>query len=324
LKRAEWLNKRLGRLVSVPHFHVVFTLPSELNWLVLHNKRVLLNILFDSAAETMKQLARDPKHLGADIGFTAILHTWGQNLEFHPHLHCVVTGGGLSPDGREWIPARPDFFLPVKVMGKLFRGKFLHALRKARKTDQLTFVGRSADLCQQKQWRAFVSDLYSKNWVVYAKPPFGGTKQVFQYLGRYTHRVAISNHRLVSFSDGKVTFLVKNYADGNRRKHLTLEGVEFIRRFLLHVLPKKLCRIRHFGLYAGRNVDGKLATAQMLFQPQTTPEPSSQPIPWWERLLDLTGYDAMSCPNCNGGRYVPCNIDIHSVPDGGYLLEDTG
>jgi hypothetical protein len=324
LKRAEWLDKRLERLLPVPHFHVVFTLPSELNRLMLHNKRVMTNILFDSAAKTMKQLARDDKHLGADIGFTAILHTWGQNLEFHPHLHCVATGGGLSPDDKKWIPARLNFFLPVKVMGKLFRGKFLHALAKVRKTEKLVFVGNTAHLSNPTQWRTLVDKLYSKNWIVYAKPPFGGLKQVFRYLGRYTHRIAISNHRLVSLEDGKVTFRLKDYADGNRRKHLTLEAVEFVRRFLLHVLPKNLTRIRHFGLYASQNVRGKLSTAQMLFQQQETAKPPSQPVPWWEKLFSLTGFDVLACPHCKEGRYVPCSIDIHSIPEDGFLFDDTG
>jgi len=265
-QRAAWLEKRLQRLLPAPYFHVVFTLPEELNQILLRNKRRGYAILFAAAAQTLQQIAADPRRLGAEIAITAVLHTWGQSLRFHPHLHCVVTGGGLSSDGQRWIEGREDYFLPVRVLAKLFRGKFLAALDEARQQDQLDLGGRCADLANATAWAALRHQLYQKDWVVYAKPPFGGPEVVFRYLGRYTHRVAISNHRLVSLVDGQVTFTVKDYADGNRKKTMTLGAEQFLRRFLLHVLPLRFVRIRHYGLVAGRNVGTKLAAARQLLE----------------------------------------------------------
>jgi len=310
-RRAEWLHARLDRLLPVQYFHVVFTLPEEINPLAIRNKRLLFNILFAAASRTLRQLARDDKHLGAQIGFTAVLHTWGRNLLFHPHLHCVVTGGGLSPDGERWVAGRRRFFLPVKVLGRLFRGKFLHALDEARRDGRIEFPGRAAELAGPAAWRNLLDTLYGKDWVVYSKPPFGGPERVFRYLGQYTHRVAISNHRIAAFEKGKVTFVFKDHASGGKEKRLTLDAVEFIRRFLLHVLPKGLVRIRHYGLYAGRNVRGKLEHARRLLSPEgppprtgTPPVPARAAVPWWQRLLDLTGVDVMACPCCHTGRLV--------------------
>jgi len=317
IKRAEWLHERLERLLPIPYFHVVFTLPAELKLLFQCNMRLAVDLLFKTASATLKQIARDPKHLGADIGFTVILHTWGQNLLFHPHLHCVVTGGGLSTDGTKWIPGREEYFLPVQVLGKLFRGKFLHALSRCRENDQLVFAGDSEPFAASHHWQNLMNTLYAKDWVVYAKPPFGGPDQVFRYLGRYTHRVAISNARLQSFQDDKVTFMVRDYTDASRKRPLTLDSVEFIRRFLLHVLPKQLVRIRHFGLLAGRNVEGKLQTAKQILQPHPNPGPNTpsrlKSLPWWEKLLVLMDFDIMACPNCEGGRLSPCTVDIRSL-----------
>jgi len=326
-QRAEWLAQRLERLLPVPYFHVVFTLPDQINPLALRNKPLAYSILFDAAAETLKTLARDPKHLGAEIGFSAVLHSWGQNLLFHPHLHCVVTGGGLSSDGARWVPGRARYLLPVKVLGKLFRGKFLDALDRAWKESKLDLAGSTSDLADPIAWSAFRDRLYQKDWVVYAKPPFGGPGHVFRYLGRYTHRVAISNHRIVAFKDGHVTFILKDYADGGKKKLMTLGAIEFIRRFLLHVLPDGFVRIRHYGLYAGRNVQTKLAAARHLLDPA----PSSKPLdakhrPWWERFLETTGIDVMLCPCC-GGRLVrrlslpptndlsPCSSHVRAPPE---------
>jgi hypothetical protein len=250
--RADWLEARLDRLLPVPYFHVVFTIPDDLNALALGNKRRVFDILFAAAAETLKVIARDEKHLGADIGFTAVLHTWGQNLLFHPHLHCVVTGGGLALDGARWVNGRERFFLPVKVLAELFRGKFIAALEQARRSGELHFGGSTALLANDADWHALRDALYNKKWVVYAKPPFGGPEHVFNYLGRYTHRVAISNHRLVALEHGRVTFSYKDYADGDKRKLMTVSAAEFLRRFLLHVLPEGFTRIRHYGLYAHR------------------------------------------------------------------------
>lgn len=306
LKRAEWLENRKERLLPVPYFHVVFTLPDTLNPLVLRNKRISYDLLFKTAAETLQTIANDKKHLGAQVGFTAILHTWGQNLLFHPHLHCVVTGGGLSSSSDQWVKGSSKFFLPIKVMSRLFRGKFLHALKKAYEEGALQFKGSTEVLRQPSMWQSLLDKLYGIEWVVFAKPPFGGPKHVFRYLGRYTHRVAISNHRLIELKDEKIRFSVRDYADHGKKKVFTLKAVEFIRRFLLHVLPKKFIRIRHFGLMAARNIKTKLVKAQQLLGHEKTPStPSSAsgaPLPWWKKLLRLTGLDFMSCPACGKGR----------------------
>lgn len=315
-QRAEWLAQRLERLLPVPYFHVVFTIPHELNPIALRNKQRVYKILFDAASATLLQIAKDPKHLGAQLGITAVLHTWGQNLLLHPHLHCVVTGGGLSPDGARWVPTRKRYLLPVKILGRLFRGKFLAALHQAWHDGKLELTGGGAELADPVAWSTFKDRLYRKDWVVYAKPPFGGPEQVFRYLGRYTHRVAIANHRIVHLDDGKVTFTVKDYADNATPKQMTLGAVEFLRRFLLHVLPRRFVRIRHYGLCAARNVNTKLVTAHRLLEPQipvktNTPEPSksSARMSWWERFAQHTGIDVMACPGC-GGRLVRRQLQV--------------
>jgi hypothetical protein len=303
--RAEWITERLERLLPVPDFHVVFTIPDELNPLALRNKKAIFNILFGSASQTLLTIARDEKHLGAQVGFTMVLHTWVQNLLFHPHVHCVVTGGGLSSDGTRWIAAREKYLLPIKVLAKLFRGKFLAALDQAYREGKLDLAGSIAELADPEAWRRFKDALYKKDWVV-AKPPFGGAEQVFNYLGRYTHRIAISNHRIVNFADGKVTFSWKDYADGCKKKLMTLDAVEFLRRFLLHVLPHGFVRIRHYGLCASSNVNTKLVAARRLLEPDTAAPASeaatTEPKPWWERFLEQTGVDVMACPSCKTGR----------------------
>jgi len=290
----------------------VFTLPDELNPLLLRNKAAGYKILFESATQTLRQIARDPKHLGAEIATTAILHSWGQNLLFHPHLHCVVTGGGLALDGKRWISGRKDYFLPIKVLGKLFRGKFLAALDHAHKKDQLDLSGSTAELRDPVRWVALRDRLYRKDWVVYAKPPFGGPQQVFRYLGRYTHRVAISNHRLVRVQNGKVTFTVRDYKNGGKRRSLTLDADEFLRRFLLHVLPKRFVRIRHYGIYAARNVQTKLVLARELLEPNVNPErpvTSLRPRTWAERFREQTGVEVMACPSCGNDL-----VRRHEIP----------
>jgi len=227
---------------------------------------------------------------------------------FHPHLHCVVTGGGLSADGKHWVGTRNDFFLPVKVLGKLFRGKFLHALKEAYLAGTLRLGGSTAAWAEPKLWRTFLDGLYHKNWVVYAKPPFAGPEHVFRYLGRYTHRIAISNQRLVAFDNGRVSFTMKDYAQQGRPKVLSLDAIEFLRRFLLHVLPKGYTRLRHFGLCAARNLHTKLDAARgMLAANNASPPlaPVKDDRPWWERLLDRTGIDLLACPHCAAGRLIP-------------------
>jgi len=314
IARHDWLEKRLATLLPIPYFHVVFTLPHELNALALGNQTLLFNILFASVARTLQEVAATPRHLGAEIGLTAVLHSWGQNVLFHPHLHCVVTGGGLSPDGQSWIAAREKFFLPIPVLRTLFRGKFLDALRQAYDAGQLKLAGSTAALSQPRAWRQFLDPLYKKNWVVYAKPPFASPEYVFRYLGRYTHRVAISNQRILAVDNSQVTFTLKNYSAQGRREQMTVDAVEFIRRFLLHVLPQAFTRIRHFGLCAGRNVKTKLQTARALLtaltpaapQPPTSAAVEKDDRPWWQRWLDRTGIDILACPSCGRGRLVRC------------------
>jgi hypothetical protein len=299
-QRLQWVNQRLERLVPVPYFHVVFTLPDELNPLILRNKAIGYRILFDAAARTLLQLARDPRHLGADVALTAVLHTWAQNLLFHPHLHCVVSAGGLSADGRRWIPGNDRFFLPVKVLGKLFRGKFLDVLNRTYLDRRLDLAGSTAALSDPLRWAALRNQLYHKDWVVYAKPPFAGAEQLFRYLGHYTHRVAISNHRLLKLQDGKVTFSVRDNNAAGKKKRMTLSTDEFLRRFLLHVLPHRFVRIRHYGLCAGRNVHTKLGTARQLLEHQKgrSGPLKSQKRTWSDLLRECTGVDVMACPLC--------------------------
>jgi len=273
------------------------------------------------------ELARDPAHLGATIGITGVLHTWTQELLDHPHLHFIVTAGGLSLDGQQWIQSKSNgrFLVPVNALGKLFRGKFLGALEEAHKAGKLVFRGSAADLADPCRWATWKNTLYDKKWNTYAKRPFGGTAQIVRYLGNYTHRVAISNHRIVAFKDGKVTFTARDNKDPTRKRKVTLEAPEFVRRFLLHVLPKGFIRIRHFGLYAGRQVALKLPVARRLLappiDPMVAPTPCAPegspplpeaPKPWWERFRDLTGVDIMLCPRCRG----------HMVRYGGRILPE--
>lgn len=324
LKKDQWLRERCERLLPIPYFHVVFTLPALLNALVLGNKRLLLGLLFTAAADTLQTIAADTKRLGAQIGFTSVLHTWGQNLHFHPHVHCVVTGGGLSREADRWVPARQSYFLPVRVLAQVFRGKFLEALRKLYDDGKLKFSGSTEELVDSQLWRRFIDELYRKNWVVDARAPFGGPEHVFRYLGRYTHRVAISNHRLISQHNGEVRFRFKDYADGAKQKTMTLQALEFIRRFLLHVLPRGFVRIRHYGLLAPRNIQTTLARARELL-----PKPSSElpttlssdsstsqdsDLPWWERLFLLTGEDVFACPRCHHGRLIRTGLDAADRP----------
>ena len=298
-KRAAWLETRLERLLPIGYFHVVFTLPALLSPLVLHNPSLLYNLLFRAASATLLTLAADPQRLGAQVGITAILHTWGQNLLFHPHLHCVVTGGGLSLDGQHWVAGQRQYFLPVKVLGKLFRGKFLAGLKAAYQAGQLTLTGSVADLGDPRAFQQLLDTLYSRNWIVYAKRPFGGAEQVFRYLGRYSHRVAIANPRLVSMEDNRVAFQWKDYADHQQTKIMTVSAEEFLRRFLLHVLPKGFVRIRHFGLLASVNVATKLQRCHQLLGQEAPPVPQP-PKSWIDRVLEWTGQDPRRCPHCQG------------------------
>lgn len=296
-KSAAWLEARAKDLLPVPYFHVVFTLPAELAAVALGHKKLFYGILFRAAAQTLLEIARDPRHLGAAIGFVAILHTWTQTLLHHPHLHCVVPGGGLSPDGTRWIGCRDDFFLPVKVLSRVFRGKFLALVDEAAQRGQVHFGGSTAALAEPDYWAAFLSQMRSKEWVVYAKPPFGSPEQTLKYLARYTHRVAISNRRIVSLTDDYVGFRYRDRSRDNTMRTMTLTGVEFLRRFLLHLLPKGFVRIRHFGLLANRVRRAKLARCRELLQAPQLPMVEPDPDP------EASDHRAASrCPSCGVGR----------------------
>ena len=270
--RQAWLAKRSAELLPVPYYHVVFTLPHVLAPLALQNKTLVYGLLFRAAAETLLQIAADPEHLGAKIGFLAVLHTWGQTLLHHPHLHCIVPGGGLSPDQRRWIPCGHKFFLPVKVLSVVFRGKFLDALERASKKHKLTLAGQLTPLQSPKEFAALLRAAAHRKWVVYAKRPFAGPAQVLTYLSRYTHRIAIANSRLLAMADGQVTFRWRDYAHGHQTRTMTLEADEFLRRFLLHVLPASFVRIRYFGLLAHRQRAQWLNLCRSHLQCTATPQ----------------------------------------------------
>ena len=302
LAKARWLEARMADLLPVEYFHVVFTLPEQLASLALQNKRVVYNILFATAAETLRTIAADAKHLGAEIGFLSVLHTWGQTLRHHPHLHCVVPGGGLSPDGLRWVSCRQGFFLPVNVLARLFRRLFLAALAQAFENGKLTFHGTSACLAESHTFHRLLASLRAREWWVYAKPPFGGPEQVLAYLGRYTHRVAISNHRLLKLENGQVAFRWKDYARGNQQRSMTLKTNEFIRRFLLHVLPRGFQRLRQFGLLANRQRRHKLALCRTLLG-TASPTITNQPLPrdYQSLYQTVTGQSLKQCPACRAG-----------------------
>jgi hypothetical protein len=290
-------------LLPVEYFHVVFTVPEPLAALALQNKRLLYGILFRAAAESLQSIAADPKRLGARIGFFAILHTWGQTLTHHPHVHCVVPGGGLTPDGRSWVRCRPKFFLPVRVLSRRFRTLYLQYLERAYRIGKLQFFGELHCLKQQAAFALFLRRLRRTEWVVYAKPPFGGPERVLDYLGRYTHRVAISNHRLKTLHGGQVTFTYKDYKQPERPKAMTLSAVEFLRRLLLHVLPDGFQRIRYYGFIANRQRTVALALCRQLLN-SPTPEAPPESLSYPERLKQLTGTDILRCPLCNLGQMV--------------------
>ena len=293
--RERWLADRRLELLPTPYVHVVFTLPHLLAPLALQNKKTIYGLLFRTSAETLIEIARDPKHLGADIGFFSVLHTWNQKLEHHPHVHCVVAAGGLSPDHTSWINPRYPFFLPVRVLGRVFRGKFVAGLKRAYHEGQLGFHGQLQFLAQPKMFSSWIRQLFREDWVVYCKPPFGGPEHALRYLGGYTHRVAISNHRLVSFAEGKVTFRWRDSAHKNKKRLLTLSVDEFLRRFLLHLLPRRFVRIRHFGFLANRK---RAALLPLCFQllACTTESLSAQQ----RSSADPPGPAVWTCPRCGG------------------------
>ena len=300
LQKEKWIEARCEDLFPIQYFHVVFTIPSELNPLVIMNQKVMYNILFRAVSETLIELSNNPKHLGARTGFIGILHTWGQNLMDHPHLHCVVPGGGLSFDGSRWVSCRKWFFIPVRGMSSLFRGKFLDYLKDSFESGDLIFPGGIHHLQEPRTFKVFRSQLYHKKWIVYCKPPFDGAEGVLKYLGRYTHRIAISNNRILKVQNGSVSFRWRDYADGGKQKTMTLKAAEFIRRFLLHVLPPRYVRIRHFGLLANRGRKDNVALCRELIGSCKTIT-KEKPETWQDQLLRICGIDINTCPVCKKG-----------------------
>ena len=306
LAQARWLGQRMERMLPVDAFHVVFTLPSGLRSLVIENRAALFNTLFAAAADALKELARDPRYLGAEVGITEVLHTWTRELKFHPHVHCIVTSGGLSMDGARWVPGKSAAFLfPVRVLGALFRGKFLARLEELYDKGALRLTGaaRFADRDVSVRLRR---KLYDTRWVVYAKPPFGGPEEFFRYVGRYTHRVGLSNARIVAVDDARVVFRTRGDATA------TLSHHEFLRRFLLHVLPDRFTKIRHYGLFAPGPASKKLELARTrLAEAGVTapPHEANAPKGFHELLLAITGVDIRLCARCGLGRLVRRALD---------------
>ena len=299
--QAAWLAAREGEVLDTPYVHVIFTLPHHLGPLALQNPRHLYGLLFRTVAQTLHDIAGDPKHLGAEVGGFAVLHTWGQQLHHHPHLHCVLPAGGIAPDGTQWVSCRPHFFLPVRVLSRRFRRLYLAGLEHLYGQGHLILTGRCRELAEPPPWRRLLAALRDQEWVVYAKEPLQAPQHVLQYLARYTHRVAISNQRLVALEDGQVTFRYKDYQRGHRLRTLTLEAVEFLRRLMLHVPPRGFHRLRHFGFLANRVRQEKLAQCRMLLGHATQPRAR-------EAAADLqapkvsAGEPGAACPVCHHGR----------------------
>jgi hypothetical protein len=307
LARARWLEERRSELLPTPYFHVVFTLPERIAVIAHQNKATVYDILFRTAAETLRTIAADPKHLGAELGFFAVLHTWGQALLHHPHLHCVVAGGGLSADGTRWIACPPNFFLPVRVLARLFRRLFLEALQKAFDANKLTFSGTLEALRNRSTFLRQLAPARSAEWEVYAKPPFAGPEQVLAYVARYTHRVAISNNRLIAIEGGMTRFRWRDYRNGNRQRTMVLAASEFIRRFLLHVLPEGFQRIRYYGFLGNRYREEKLARCrQLLSVPQ--PPGCEEIRDYREQYAELTGASLTECQACHRGRMIVIDV----------------
>jgi hypothetical protein len=310
LARAQWIEDRQSELLEAPYFHVVFTVPEEIAAIAYQNKEVVYSILFCVTAETLRTIAADPKHLGAEIGFFAVLHTWGQNLLHHPHLHCVVPGGGLSPDGQRWVSCRPGFFLPVRVLSRLFRRLFLESLQKEFDSGKLQFFAALEPLRERAAFARHLASMKTSEWVVYAKRPFAGPQQVLDYVGRYTHRVAISNNRLLEIDNDQVRFQWKDYRHDGQVQMMTLSAEEFIRRFLLHVLPNRFQRIRYYGFLGNRYRRQKLDRCRCLLG-MPTPKPNT-PLPperdYRDTYEELTGSSLRQCPQCQRGRMMSVAI----------------
>ena len=295
-KKLKWIEARKEEVLNIKYYHIVFTIPSELYTIAIQNQEKIYKILFKSSAETMQELARDEKYLGAEIGFFSILHTWGQNLMYHPHVHLVVTGGGLT-EVNTWKEKEEDFFIPVQVMSRVYRGKFLDYMKK----EKIEFYGSNKDLENPATYNSLIQKMYDKEWIVYCKEPFKNAECVIQYLGRYTHRVAISNERILKIEEEKVTFKWRDYKDGNKMKEMTVSIEEFIRRFLLHILPPRFMKIRHYGLLGNRNKKTKLAVCKKL---TNTTNLEKLEISTLEILKKTLGVDFNLCPVCKKGHLV--------------------
>jgi hypothetical protein len=298
---AAWLAAREREVLETPYVHVIFTLPHDLGPLAFQNPRLLYGLLFRTVAQTLQDIAGDPKHLGAEIGGLAVLHTWGQQLHHHPHLHCVLPAGGLAPDGTQWLPCRPHFFLPVRVLSRRFRRLYLAGLEQIYAQGHLTLTGRCRELSEPQPWQQFLAALRAKEWVVYAKEPIQDLQHVLTYLTRYTHRIAISNHRLVALENGQVTFRYKDYRHGHRLRTLTLEAVEFLRRLMLHVPPHGFHRMRHFGFLANRARQAKLAQCRTLLRQAARPHAPEAPVALTTPAV-FAGEPGAVCPVCQHGR----------------------
>jgi hypothetical protein len=311
LARAAWVEKRIAEVLPTHYFHVVFSVPEQIAALTYQNKEVVYDILFRATAETLSTIAGDPKLLGAEIGFFAVLHSWGQNLLFHPHLHCVVPGGGISPDGTRWISCRPSFFLPVRVLSRFFRRLFLKYLQEAFDSGKLRFFSSLDALQDPQAFHAHLDPVRKREWVVYAKPPFAGPQQVVDYVGRYTHRVAISNHRIVDIEGGLVQFTWRDYRDNNQQKTMTLSADEFIGRFLLHVLPSGFQRIRYYGFLGNRHRKEKLEQCRQILgtaAPSASSFIPATPEDYRDRYKKLTGHSLRECPVCHRGQMIAVQV----------------
>ena len=317
--RKRWLSARQGELLNVPYVHLIFTLPHRLAPLMLHNKKLLYTLLFRASATTLREIAADPNHLGAEIGFFSVLHTWGQNLMHHPHVHCVIPAGGLSSDQKAWIHPRYRFFLPRGVLSDVFRGKFIHGLKQAYCKRELSLQGELRPLADERTFHALLRDVHQHRWVVHVKPPFAGPQFVLKYLAHYTHRVAISNQRLTSLSEGRVTFRWKDYKNGGQHKPMTLTVDEFLRRFLLHTLPRGFVRIRFFGFMANRRGTLLLSVCQSLLE-DNPPKTSAT-----ELTAEAEDSAAWLCPLCHGRmvvieRFTAWQLSLHTLKEN---LHDT-
>ena len=298
-KKLKWIEARKEEVLNIKYYHVVFTIPSEIYNIAIQNQSKIYKIMFKASAETIQELAEDEKYLGGEIGFFSILHTWGQNLMYHPHIHCVVTGGGLTELGK-WVEKEEDFFIPVKVISRKFRGKFLSYMKK----EKLEFYGKNKELENPAIYNNLIQSMYNKEWIVYCKEPFKNAESVIKYLGRYTHRVAISNERIVKVEEGKVTFKWRDYKDNNKMKEMTITIEEFIRRFLVHILPPRFMKIRYYGILGNRNKKKKLLKCKILTRTKIY---KKKELPTLELLKKVLGKDFNLCPHCKKGHMLISN-----------------